>query len=362
MLVSSLDQLMKKLPRRISLVAETAAVLRNEIESGRWKTFLPGERELCSRLRVSRPTLRAALEILHKEGRLIVAHGRSTQICRTKNFVSTGDATNRVGLLTPIPLHQMPPFVMFWIDELRERLAENGLELHVQINSNSQSPRPEKILKRLVAENPSAVWLLFLSTEPMQRWFAEHNFPCVIAGSCFPGTQFPSVDIDYRAASQHAARLLAAKGHQRIAVLLPDTKTAGDQASETGFLEGANEQVRARAVRHNETIKGICEKLDGLLKGDQPTTALLVARSANALTALTYLQRRGLRFPQDMALISRDDDDFLNSVVPKITRYACDPKMFARKISKLVLQLAREGSAPKRQILLMPDLVRGETV
>lgn len=362
MLVSSLYQLMKQILQRMSLAAQTAGILRDLIAAGTWSENLPGERELCARLRISRPTLRAALEILRKEGRLKVAHGRQTQICRKKNSVSRAAASHHVGLLTPVPLHRMPPFVMFWVDELRERLAEHGFDLLLQINPATQPARPERALERLVAETRSTVWVLFLSTEPMQRWFATRALPCVVAGSCFPGIQFPSVDIDYRAASRHAANLFAAKGHQRIAALLPGTKTAGDHASELGFLEGSGKKVSAQVIRHNETVEGICEKLDGLTKGNQSVNGLLVARSAHALTALTYLQRRGLRLPGEMALISRDDDDFLNWVVPKIARYACNPKTFARKISQLVLQLAKEGSAPVRKILLMPELVRGETI
>src|SRR5205085_2774779 len=79
MLVSSPDQFMKQLPQRLSLVAQTAGILREQITAGTWE-HLPGERELCARLRVSRPTLRLALEALRKEGLFHVAQGKRRQI------------------------------------------------------------------------------------------------------------------------------------------------------------------------------------------------------------------------------------------------------------------------------------------
>lgn len=253
---------------------------------------------------------------------------------------------------------------MFWVDELRERLGDEGFDLALHVSHAPTLTRPERLLERLMAEAASAAWVLFRSSEPMQRWFDARGLPAVVTGSRFAGVELPSVDVDYRAACRHAAGVFFAQGHRRLALLMPETGGAGDQASEAGFLEGchsAGENVVAAIVRHDESVTGICRRVDGLLAATEPVTALLVARSAHALTALSHLQCRGVRLPRDFSLISRDDDAFLDVVVPSVARYACDAAAFARRVSRIVLQLARTGFATARQTLIMPAFIKGET-
>src|ERR1019366_9294331 len=71
---------MNRLPQKISLVAQTASVLLEEIQGGRWVGSLPGEHALCAQLHVGRKTLRAALEQLRQEGRLKCERGRRRMI------------------------------------------------------------------------------------------------------------------------------------------------------------------------------------------------------------------------------------------------------------------------------------------
>ena len=59
---------MIQLPKRNSLVHETATTLKQWIASGMLKEVLPGELDLKERLRVGRDTLRLALQALIKEG------------------------------------------------------------------------------------------------------------------------------------------------------------------------------------------------------------------------------------------------------------------------------------------------------
>jgi hypothetical protein len=181
--------------RRFSLVMETAKVLRENINAGRWRDFLPGERGLCDLWQVSRPTLRAALQVLQKEGLVEIAHG-----CRTRVLsVAAEQATSAMSvcLLSPEPLELMPPFVMLWIDELRRQLAAEGHQLRVQVGRGGFSnEQPEHALRPLVESSPATVWVLYQSTEAMQRWFAERSVRCVVVGSLFEGVALPSVDKD----------------------------------------------------------------------------------------------------------------------------------------------------------------------
>ena len=62
-----------------------------------------------------------------------------------------------------------------------------------------------------------------------------------------------------------------------------------------------------------------------------------------------------------MAVVSRDDDAYLDHVVPRVSRYAADPARFARRLAKLVLELVQSGRTSTTPVRLMPDFRRGET-
>jgi GntR family transcriptional regulator len=70
------------MPARLRRAEATAAALRTEIETGRYRPGdrLPAEPELAGRLGVSRPTLREAFRLLHDEGLVRREHGSGTYV------------------------------------------------------------------------------------------------------------------------------------------------------------------------------------------------------------------------------------------------------------------------------------------
>jgi DNA-binding LacI/PurR family transcriptional regulator len=360
---------MEFIPKRSSLVAQTAVILREGIDAGVWKDFLPGELELCGRFQVSRSTLRAALDQLRREGWLRVTQGKRREILQDaarRGRKGAASPSDRVVLLSPLPLQTLPANVIFWVDALRDHLGNEGYRLEFQASPVCYSQHPGQALEALARKIRPAGWVLYLSTAPQQRWFSDRDQRCVISGSRHPDVKLPSVDIDYAALCQHAVGVLAGKGCRRLALLMPRSGHAGNLESERGFLDAGEklqgQGVQTLVVHHDGSVAAACRALDGLVLTPQPMTGLLVARSAHVVTGLTHLLRRGLRVPQDVSLISRDDEPILEHLVPRVARYHIDPALFARKISRIVVDMVGNGRRRQHDVRLMPALVRGETI
>jgi LacI family transcriptional regulator len=354
------------IPRRSSLVAQTVTILRNHLRSGVWKEFLPGELELCERLQVSRVTLRAALGQLQREKWIRGGQGRRRRILTPPVAGRRRVQSNVVVLLSPVSILTLPTSVLFWVDALREHLAAADYRLDFHAGQACYSQNPQRSIETMVQQLNAAGWVLYLSTERLQREFSERRLPCVIAGSPHSSVELSSVDIDYAATCRHAAGMLASRGRRRIALLMPRSGQAGNLQSEMGFQEAgeglAGSGVETLVTHHNGTPAGVCRRLDDLLGARQPVDGLLVAKPVHVVTAVSHLLRRGIRLPEHVALVSRDNDPFLENLVPTVARYERDPTLFARKVSRLVLDLVREGVRPQHHHRLMPTFVDGETL
>jgi len=352
------------LPRRLSLVAQTAQSLREGVRTGLWRKQLPGERELCERLQVSRRTLRAALEELQHQGWLEVTQRHRRRI-RTRRHTTKLEGQKRVvGVLSTWPFLKLHSPMTLVVDALRDQIAADGGTLEFHANRACFSAQPAQALNKLVQNHPATVWLVIGSKEPMQRWFIRHHLPCLVAGSCAPSINLPSLDVDYRASCRHAGGVLWRKGHRRIALVVPQDAYGGDVASEEGLREALEHLsgTHLQVLRHDGTSPHLCALLDAALRGPNPPTAYLVARSLQVLTVMTHLMRRGKRIPQDVALIARDYEPFLQGTSPVVAHYATNPVQIARRISMAVRQLAETGVLPPHAIRLMPNFVAGETV
>jgi DNA-binding LacI/PurR family transcriptional regulator len=174
------------------------------------------------------------------------------------------------------------------------------------------------------------------------------------------------VDFDYRAVCRHAAGQFLQRGHRRIVLFLQATGAAGDQESEAGFLEAFRTKAGAAATpivcQHDGTPASIRQRLETLLGQPPAPTAFLVGRSMPALMVASELTRRGWHLPRDASVIARDSDHFLEFFSPALARYLADPEVHARRLARLVIQLARGAAQRPRQIRIMPEFLHGKSL
>lgn len=358
---------MQSIPRRQSLVSQTATILRDEIKRGAWKQWLPGERVLCETLQVSRNTLRAALAQLKRDGVIRSNHGTGNRILvRVSKRRAVALKSHDVGLISPDALERLRPSQTLWIDELRAMLSERGCRLHVFHGPQFYRTNPAAALDKLLKQHPHGCWVLFMSNEAIQRWFEKNGAPCIVAGSVHAGVKLPCRDLDHRAMCRHAAGVLLGQGHRKIALVIRKTRLAGDLESEAGFIAGVKQSAHAEAEAlisyHDGSVAGICQALRRLMELKPAPTALLVANAYHYLTVTGRLNQLGLRVPEDVSLISRDEDPFLSFLVPPPARYLVSSHIMAKSLLRPMLELLEEAVVTQQATRIMPEFIRGETI
>ena len=344
-----------------SLITHTVELLRDSIGRGAWGKQLPGERELSAALQVSRPTLRVALAILEREGKITVRQGQHRRVVETNPKGRKRSTSNVVVLLSGAPLQEIVPHPQVWTDRFHERMAKAGFEIEMHCGPKWLGKSPERDLELLAGQSRVAAWLLFVSTPATQAWFQNSRENVVVSGSLHPGIDLPSVDFDHRASCRHAAGRFLAGGHRYLVFVRQTPASAGDFDSESGFREGtcAVQKAEMSVAEHDGSPDGIRKLVGTLLRRVPVPTAFLVARANAALALTSELIRRGIKVPDQASVISRDSDHFLDYFSPSISRYARDPELHARMVARLLVQAASGGVRSGRKVRIVPEFLPG---
>lgn len=349
---------MPTVPRRRSLIDETASALRERIDAGEWTLQLPGEAELAQHLQVGRNTLRAALTHLEAEGRIRTRNGQRRQILLGPGLPVPG---KRAILLMARPVGEYPPATGQWIEATRVRLESQGWSWRVLVQPQVFRGKCEDMLPVMARSHPGTVWILHRSTYGMQHWFRKSGERCVLAGSPHEGVVLPHVEIDYTALSHHAAGRFLSRGHQRFAVLRPAERFAGDEESVAAFREALGDHDLLE-IRCRHSPYGAADTVKAMMQDRPAPTALYVLHAEHCLSALTALQETGVSVPGKISLICRDDAPYLKWLSPEPSRYCYSAKLFATKLSRLVSRPPRKNPSIRDSVLIMPTWRLGGTL
>jgi DNA-binding LacI/PurR family transcriptional regulator len=347
-----------------SLPAQVAEYLKDQITQGRWSHSLPGERILADTLRVSRRTLTSALGLLRKSGVIRSEPGRGHWIL-LQECNASGEMNRQIGLLTPTALELMRPSTALWINDLRALLAAAGYRLNHFHGPKHFSRQPNRALSKLVGVNPQACWILAGSAEPTQRWFAREKLPTIVGGTCHGDVVLPDVDLDFLALGRHVAGRIAAQRHQRAALFLTQTPDyfTSEMETERGFREVLERTGgQPLTVFHERSRDGLVRVLHRLFTQPAPPTALVMINSLDYLTATSFLTQKGLRVPQDVSVVARNDDAFMSALLPEPTRYHASPHVFAQRFFKLTMQIVGGETPLRPHVRIMPDFIAGASL
>jgi LacI family transcriptional regulator len=183
------------------------------------------------------------------------------------------------------------------------------------------------------------------------------DLPVVIANATSsPG--HPCVLPDEYRAGYDAAKYLLDRGHRRIGFIgrseaLLDPALSATIGSRYAGLDAAMaeagvsfaHQVDGRHWEPDFGYSGAREILD-----QAEVTAIISANDRVALGVYQAAQERGLRIPEDLSVISFDDEYLASYLRPKLTTMQI-PYL---EIGRTALQLLLDGNAPDRTLVPMP--------
>ena len=188
------------------------------------------------------------------------------------------------------------------------------------------------------------------------------NVPCVVVDRRVRGWEVDTVCADSVAGARALTQHLISLGHRRIAILSGPAHTSTAEDRVVGYcmaLSEANIPLDSRLIRRGEFRALSGERLTHqLLDEGLEVSAIFAANNAMARGVMDALEKRGLRIPEDIALVCFDDFSDLSSVFPFLTVVAQPAYDMGTNAAQLLFShLDNEAAWQPRQVVLPTRLI-----
>ncbi|MFD8971070.1 GntR family transcriptional regulator [Streptomyces sp. NPDC059593] len=340
------------------------AELRRGILDGTWPpgSKLPTERALATETGLSVTTVRRAYEDLVALGLVERRQGAGSFAAHRPERDRTGRRV--VGVLVPDTSFYYPRV----LQGIEKELAADGARL-VLACSHYDPDEEDAAVARLLSDGVHGLLLvpsLHTATDPGRR--AEELLalpvPAVLVERRLtahgPGDATEHVCTDHEGGAYDAVRHLRALGHERLGLVVR-TDAPTTAPIESGFaraladlgLPGPPPCERDVMARWDPDR---ADRALGALRAAGVTAALCFGDREAALM-LGAVRRAGLRVPEDLALISYDNE-FADVAETPLTAVSPPKYQLGRLAAQILLRRLTEGdAAPLHQVQLRPRLV-----
>lgn len=256
------------------------------------------------------------------------------------------------------------PFFTAISRAVEDRAHEEGYS--VFLCNTDENPKKELLYLNLM-QDENVAGVIFSPTRQMaQKFTAEQmRIPTVIIDREVHADLVDVVLINNVTAARQLAEHLIGNGYRRIAGLFGDASTTGRQRR-----QGVEEALAAHGLPITpEWMRFVSAKINTgktaaleLLSAPEPPEAIVTTNSLLTAGALLAIQERGLRIPQDVALVGFDETAWSTLVQPPITLIAQPTEEIGRTATELLLKRIEDPHRPAREVILKGQLlVRGSS-
>ncbi|MEU7482529.1 LacI family DNA-binding transcriptional regulator [Streptomyces sp. NPDC042319] len=276
------------------------------------------------------------------------------------NNVARALRTARTGALGLIISDLTNPFFTELADAVE--VEARSLDYSLVIGNAGESPQQQDDhIRTLVDRRIDGLLVTSAGTgSPVLREVAAAGTPLVLLDRAVDGLDVPCVRADGRDALVDLAAHLAALGRRRPAIIVAPagTRTGADR------LRSFREALRPYGIELPDERVGSTPDLQhtggrrvmrGFLDLPEPPDAVLATDNLMALGAMDELRARGLRVPDDVALVVYDDVPWFAHTDPPLTAIAQPTRELGRAAVHTLL--ARIEGRPAESVLLPARLV-----
>lgn len=175
------------------------------------------------------------------------------------------------------------------------------------------------------------------------------------------GSGISYVDVDNISGSQSAVRHLLELGHKRIAFLNGPLHFSNSVDRLAGYLKALEEyNIKAEAdflLSGNYGRKSGYNAAGRILQLKNPPSAVFVSNDRMAAGLVQGLKEKGIRVPQDIAIVGYDDSDTATMIEPQLTTVRVPFFELGKRCADEFIKIVSNKSQNSFGIFMKPKLV-----
>ncbi len=268
------------------------------------------------------------------------------------NLLAGGLASRKSRLVAAVVPTIAGPVFMETVQALTESLNQAGYQLMLGQTGYDEA-REEALLEAIMGRRPDAIFMagLVRSARGRRRLHAS-GIPVVETWDLTPTPVDMLVGFSHEGIGAEVARYLHQRGRQQVAVICGSDERAG-RRSEAFLAEarrlgmGTRQPVQVPAPT---TLASGREALAKLLARSKRVDAVFCSSDELALGVLIEARVRGIRIPQQLAVVGFGDLRYAASLDPALTTVRIDGTRIGQLAAQFIIQ-RMEGSEPAPAVL-----------
>lgn len=199
------------------------------------------------------------------------------------------------------------------------------------------------------------------NSEKQVRNLVERHIPVVLVDRYFEEIETSYVVLDNYEASYHAVGRLIRKGYRRIGMVAYHSSLVHMKERVRGYESamtesGLEKNIRIGRVSFNALKEDSETILSDFLKGEERVEALFMATNSISLSCLYYINRNGIRVPDELTLVGFDGNEAFDFFYYPLSFVEQPVAEIGRKAVQ-ILAAQMEGSRETTRIIVRNELV-----
>lgn len=249
------------------------------------------------------------------------------------------------------------PFFSATLGAIYTKLSDSPVQVLLAVAPPGEREKIERYLRGGYTDG--AIVVSHHRDDGISDVLLETRLPAVYIGRPYAGdVGLPFVDVDNEAGGRIAAEHLLSLGRRRIGTITGPLDMASGADRLVGWRQALEEAgLAADLVEHGDyTAASGAEGVKRLLAREPGMDALFVASDLMAVSALHELQARGVRIPEDMAVVGFDDSQMAKLTRPPLTTILSTATGLAETAVEMLTALLRGD--PVDPVVLPTELIR----